>query len=105
MKHVITSTALVLLMTACSGPPSNEEAEKAYLTLYNQSGMTQLTGSPKGIRHFEVSDCIKAEGKEGFNCHMQGELVLTVMGHETGVPISTRGRYSRVDGKWRAHAD
>jgi hypothetical protein len=105
LLQLSSALGLSLALTACGGPPSNQQAESAFLTLYNESGATQMTGKPKGIRNFTVSNCVKAEAKEGFVCHTQGELILQVMGKEFPAAINSRARYSKSGGVWRAHQD
>lgn len=96
----LASLAVALPLSGCGGPPSNEEAEKAFAVLLTQSGAGQITS----IQDFQLAGCVKAQEMEGYRCDTTGNVSINIGDHQVPVPVSKNLRYAKESGKWRAYA-
>lgn len=99
-KFPLASLALALTLTACGGPPSNSDAEKALATLLTQSG----AGEVQEIQDFQLTGCVEAQDMEGYRCDTTGKVTIDIGGQQVPVPVSKNLRYARQSGTWRAYA-
>lgn len=102
MKAVLplAGLAFVLTLTACGGPPSNSDAEKALATLLTQSG----AGEVQEIQDFKLTGCVEAQDMAGYRCDTAGKVSIDIGGRRIPVPVSKNLRYAKESGEWRAYA-
>ncbi|PPT93114.1 hypothetical protein [Xanthomonas arboricola] len=103
MKHAwigLVSLTMVLGLTACSDKPPSENAKDALVRLLKDSGAGQVTG----VKNFELTGCVEAEGADGYRCDTRGQVVLEIAGRQVPVPVNKNLRYAKADGNWRAYA-
>ncbi|HDS0924012.1 TPA: hypothetical protein QDZ10_002493 [Stenotrophomonas maltophilia] len=99
-KIILAGLAVALTLTACGGPPSNGDAEKALAALLTQSGAGQITG----IQEFQLSGCVEAQDMEGYRCDTTGKVSIDIGGRQVPIPVSKNLRYVRESGAWKAYA-
>ncbi|HDS1513022.1 TPA: hypothetical protein ACOENK_004104 [Stenotrophomonas maltophilia] len=99
-KLAFAGLATAFALTACGGPPSNAEAQKALVTLLEQSGAGQISDVPE----FQLNGCVEAKEAAGYRCDTSGKVTLDIAGRRVPVPIGKNLRYAREDGVWRAYA-
>ncbi|WP_127168046.1 hypothetical protein [Xanthomonas euvesicatoria] len=92
--------AFTLTLTACGGPPSNSDAEKALANLLTQSGAGQITS----IQDFQLTGCVEAQEMEGYRCDTTGKVSIDIGGRQVPVPVSKNLRYAKESGTWKAYA-
>ncbi|WP_126946270.1 hypothetical protein [Xanthomonas sp. BRIP62409] len=99
-RFPLAGLACALTLTACAGPPSNGDAEKALAALLTQSGAGQITG----IQEFQLSGCVEAEDMEGYRCDTAGKVSIDIGGQQVPIPVSKNLRYAKESGTWKAYA-
>lgn len=99
-KLAFAGLATAFALTACGGPPSHSDAEKALVILLTQSGAGQVTD----IQNLELTGCVEAEGADGYRCDTRGQVILEIAGRQVPVPVNKNLRYAKADGTWRAYA-
>jgi len=99
-KIILASLAVALTLTACGGPPSSSDAEKALAALLTQSGAGQITS----IQDFQLAGCVEAQDMEGYRCDTTGKVTIDIGGQQVPVPVSKNLRYVRESGVWKAYA-
>lgn len=99
-KFILAGLAVALTLTACGGPPSSSDAEKALAALLTQSGAGQITS----IQDFQLAGCVEAQDMEGYRCDTAGKVSIDIGGQQVPVPISKNLRYVRESGVWKAYA-
>ncbi len=92
--------ALALTLSACGGPPSNNDAERAFATLLEESGAGQIGE----IQDFELTGCVEAQEAKGYRCDTRGKASIDIGGRQVPVPVSKNLRYAKESGGWRAYA-
>lgn len=92
--------AVSLTLTACGGPPSNSDAEKALATLLTQSG----AGEVEEIQDFQLTGCVEAEDMAGYRCDTAGKVSIDIGGRRVPIPVSKNLRYTKESGTWKAYA-
>ncbi|WP_329750523.1 hypothetical protein [Stenotrophomonas maltophilia] len=96
----LAGLAVALSLTGCGGPPSNNEAERAFATLLEESG----AGRVGDIRDFELTGCVEAQDVEGYRCDTKGKVSIDIGGRQVPIPVSKNLRYAKESGSWRAYA-
>lgn len=99
-KNAFAGLATAFALTACGGPPSNSDAEKALATLLTQSGAGQITN----IQDFQLSGCVEAQDMAGYRCDTTGKVTIDIGGQQVSVPVSKNLRYAKESGAWKAYA-
>lgn len=99
-RFPLASLAIALTLSACGGPPSNSDAQKALVTLLEQNGAGQISDVPE----FELNGCVEAKDAAGYRCDTSGRVTLDIAGRRVPVPIGKNLRYAKEDGIWRAYA-
>ncbi|HHA2808361.1 TPA: hypothetical protein ACOFCO_000281 [Stenotrophomonas maltophilia] len=92
--------ATAFALTACGGPPSNTDAQKALVTLLEQSG----AGRVGDIRDLELTGCVEAQDMEGYRCDTKGKVSIDIGGRQVPIPVSKNLRYAKESGSWKAYA-
>ena len=96
----LATLAIALTLSACGGPPSNADAQKALITLLEQSGAGQISDVPE----FQINGCVEAKDAAGYRCDTSGKVAIDIGGRRVPVPIGKNLRYVKEDGTWRAYA-
>lgn len=96
----LAGLSIALTLSACGGPPSNSDAQKALVTLLAQSGAGQISDVPE----FQLNGCVEAKDAAGYRCDTSGKVTLDIAGRRVPVPIGKNLRYAKEDGVWRAYA-
>ncbi|MCC5084131.1 hypothetical protein [Xanthomonas campestris] len=96
----LASLAIALTLSACAGPPSNNDAERAFATLLEESG----AGRVGDIRDFELTGCVEAQDAKGYRCDTRGKVSIDIGGHQVPIPVSKNLRYAMESGTWKAYA-
>jgi len=91
---------IALTLSACGGPPSNSDAQEAFVALLKQSGAGEISAVPE----FAVNGCVEAQDVAGYRCDTSGQVVLNIGGRQVPLPISKNLRYVKEDGSWKAYA-
>lgn len=99
-RFPLAGLAIALTLSACGGPPSNADAQKALVTLLEQSGAGQISDVPE----FQLNGCVEAKDAAGYRCDTSGKVTLDIAGRRVPVPIRKNLRYAKEDGVWRAYA-
>lgn len=99
-RFPLAGLAIALTLSACGGPPSNADAQKALVTLLEQSGAGQISDVPE----FELNGCVEAKDAAGYRCDTSGKVAIDIGGRQIPVPIGKNLRYVKEDGVWRAYA-
>ncbi|AWH52492.1 hypothetical protein C1924_04535 [Stenotrophomonas sp. ESTM1D_MKCIP4_1] len=99
-KNAFAGLATAFALTACGGPPSNGDAEKALVNLLEQSG----AGRVGDIRDFELTGCVEAQDVEGYRCDTKGKVSIDIGGRQVPIPVSKNLRYAKESGNWKAYA-
>ena len=99
-RFPLASLALALTLTACGGPPSNSDAEKAMANLLTQSGAGQITS----IQDFQLTGCVEAHDADGYRCDTSGKVTIDIGGQQVPIPVSKNLRYAKESGSWKAYA-
>ncbi|MDG9766055.1 hypothetical protein N7643_00690 [Stenotrophomonas maltophilia] len=99
-RFPLAGLAIALTLSACGGPPSNADAQKALVTLLEQSGAGQISDVPE----FQLNGCVEAKDAAGYRCDTSGKVTLDIAGRRVPVPIGKNLRYAKEDGVWRAYA-
>lgn len=99
-RFSLAALAVALTLTACGGPPSHKEAERALATLLTQSG----AGEVQEIQDFQLTGCIEAQDMAGYRCDTAGKVSIDIGGRQVPIPVSKNLRYAKEDGTWRAYA-
>jgi hypothetical protein len=99
-RFPLAGLAIALTFSACGGPPSNADAQKALVTLLEQSGAGQISDVPE----FQLNGCVEAKDAAGYRCDTSGKVTLDIAGRRVPVPIGKNLRYVKEDGTWRAYA-
>lgn len=99
-KLAFAGLATAFALTACGGPPTNNDAERALATLLEESG----AGRVGDIRDFELTGCVEAQDIEGYRCDTKGKVSIDIGGRQVPVPVSKNLRYTKESVGWRAYA-
>ena len=99
-RFPLPGLGIALTLSACGGPPSNKDAQKALVTLLEQSGAGQISDVPE----FQLNGCVEAKDAAGYRCDTSGKVTLDIAGRRVPVPIGKNLRYAKEDGVWRAYA-
>ncbi|MBA0230961.1 hypothetical protein [Stenotrophomonas maltophilia] len=99
-KLACACLATAFALTACGGPPSNTDAQKALVTLLEQSG----AGRVGDIRDLELTGCVEAQDMEGYRCDTKGKVSIDIGGRQVPIPVSKNLRYAKESGSWKAYA-
>jgi ABC-type transporter MlaC component len=99
-RFPLAGLAIALTLSACGGPPSDGDAEKALATLLTQSGAGQITD----IQEFQLSGCVEDQDMEGYRCDTTGKVTIDVGGQQVPIPVSKNLRYTKESGTWKAYA-
>ncbi|HDS1663375.1 TPA: hypothetical protein ACXM51_002782 [Stenotrophomonas maltophilia] len=99
-RFPLAGLAIALTLSACGGPPSNAHAQKALVTLLEQSGAGQISD----VAEFELNGCVEAKDMAGYRCDTSGKVAIDIGGRRVPVPIGKNLRYVKEDGIWRAYA-
>jgi len=99
-KLIFAGLAIAFALTACGGPPSNNDAERAFATLLEESG----AGRVGDIRDFELTGCVEAQDVEGYRCDTKGKVSIDIGGRQVPIPVSKNLRYAKESGSWKAYA-
>ncbi|HEL4182680.1 TPA: hypothetical protein ACXJTM_003744 [Stenotrophomonas maltophilia] len=99
-RFPLAGLAIALTLSACGGPPSNADAQKALVTLLEQSGAGQISDVPE----FQLNGCVEAKDAAGYRCDTSGKVTLDIAGRRVPVPIGKNLRYVKEDGTWKAYA-
>lgn len=99
-KLAFAGLATAFALTACGGPPSNADAQKALVTLLEQSGAGQISD----VSEFQINGCVEAKDTAGYRCDTSGKVAIDIGGRRVPVPIGKNLRYVKEDGTWRAYA-
>lgn len=100
VRFPLAGLAFALTLTACGGPPSHGDAEKALAALLTQSGAGQITD----IQEFKLSGCVEAQDMAGYRCDTTGKVSIDIGGRQVPIPVSKNLRYAKESGAWRAYA-
>lgn len=98
--HAFAGLVTAFALTACGGPPSSSDAEKALATLLTQSGAGQITT----IQDFQLAGCVEAQDMAGYRCDTTGKVTIDIGGQQVPVPVSKNLRYAKESGSWKAYA-
>ncbi|MFI8716826.1 hypothetical protein ACIGHF_02910 [Stenotrophomonas sp. NPDC077464] len=96
----LAGLAIALTLSGCGGPPSNRDAEKALVTLLEQSGAGQIAA----VQEFELNGCVEAKDAAGYRCDTSGKVAIDIGGRQVPIPIGKNLRYAKEDGTWSAYA-
>lgn len=96
----LASLAVALTLSACGGPPSTNDAERALATLLEESG----AGRVGDIRDFELTGCVEAQDVKGYRCDTKGKVSIDIGGRQVPIPVSKNLRYVKESEGWRAYA-
>lgn len=96
----LAGLAIALTLSACGGPPSDSDAEKALATLLTQSGAGQV----EQIQDFQLTGCVDAQDMDGYRCDTAGKVTIDIGGQQVPVPVSKNLRYAKESGTWKAYA-
>ncbi|MBH1566576.1 hypothetical protein I5U58_04190 [Stenotrophomonas maltophilia] len=99
-RSPLAGLAVALTLSACGGPPSNNDAERAVATLLEESG----AGRVGDIRDFELTGCVEAQDMEGYRCDTKGRVSIDIGGRQVPIPVSKNLRYAKESGSWKAYA-
>jgi len=99
-RFPLAGLAVALSLTGCGGPPSNNEAERAFATLLEESG----AGRIGEIQDFELTGCVEAHEAKGYRCDTRGKASIDIGGRQVPVPVSKNLRYTKESDGWRAYA-
>lgn len=99
-KLAFAGLATAFALTACGGPPSNSDAEKALASLLTQSGAGQV----EEIQDFQLTGCVEAQDVKGYRCDTTGKVSIDIGGRQVPIPVSKNLRYVKEDGTWKAYA-
>ncbi|OEZ02457.1 MULTISPECIES: hypothetical protein [Stenotrophomonas] len=99
-RFLLAALAFALTLTACGGPPSNSDAEKALATLLTQSG----AGEVQEIQDFQLTGCVEAQDTAGYRCDTAGKVSIDIGGRRVPIPVSKNLRYAKESGTWKAYA-
>lgn len=99
-RFPLAGLAVALTLSACGGPPSTNDAERALATLLEESG----AGRVGDIRDFELTGCVEAQDMEGYRCDTKGKVSIDIAGRQVPVPVSKNLRYTKESDGWRAYA-
>ncbi len=99
-KLAVAGLATAFALTACGGPPSNSDAEKALATLLTRSG----AGEVEEIQDFQLTGCVEAQDVMGYRCDTTGKVSIDIGGRQVPIPVSKNLRYVKEDGTWKAYA-
>ncbi|HDS1214477.1 TPA: hypothetical protein QEF70_000871 [Stenotrophomonas maltophilia] len=99
-RFPLAGLAIALTLTACGGPPSTNDAERALATLLEESG----AGRVGDIRDFELTGCVEAQDVEGYRCDTKGKVSIDIGGRQAPIPVSKNLRYVKESEGWRAYA-
>lgn len=99
-RFPLAGLSIALTLSACGGPPSNNDAERALTTLLEESG----AGRVGDIRDFELTGCVEAQDMEGYRCDTKGKVSIDIGGRQVPVPVSKNLRYTKESDGWRAYA-
>ncbi len=99
-RFPLAGLAIALTLSACGGPPSNEEAKRAMAVLLTQSGAGQITS----IQDFQLDGCMEAQDMAGYRCDTTGKVSIDIGGRQVPIPVSKNLRYVKEEGTWKAHA-
>lgn len=83
-RFPLAGLAVALTLSACGGPPSTNEAERALATLLEESG----AGRVGDIRDFELTGCVEAQDVEGYRCDTKGKVSIDIGGRQVPIPVS-----------------
>ncbi len=72
----LAGLTIALTLSACGGPPSNNDAERAFATLLEESG----AGRVGDIRDLELNGCVEAQDLEGYRCDTKGKVSIGIGG-------------------------
>ncbi|MEA0806203.1 hypothetical protein VDQ87_06670 [Xanthomonas campestris pv. campestris] len=100
VRFPLAGLAIALTLSACGGPPSDSDAEKALAALLTQSGAGQITS----IQDFKLDGCMEAQDMAGYRCDTAGNVSIDIGGHQVPIPVSKNLRYVKEDGTWKAYA-
>ncbi|PZS82934.1 hypothetical protein A7X84_10025 [Stenotrophomonas maltophilia] len=99
-RFPLAGLAIALTLSACGGPPSNNDAERALATLLEESG----AGRVGDIRDFELTGCVEVQEMEGYRCDTKGKVSIDIGGRQVPIPVSKNLRYTKESDGWRAYA-
>ncbi|WP_329913658.1 hypothetical protein [Stenotrophomonas sp. SMYL86] len=99
-RFPLAGLAVALTLTGCGRPPSNDDAQKALVTLLEQSG----AGHIAAVQEFELNGCVEAKDAAGYRCDTSGKVAVNIGGRQVPIPIGKNLRYAKEDGTWRAYA-
>ncbi|WP_058196411.1 hypothetical protein [Xanthomonas translucens] len=99
-RFPLAGLAIALTLSACGGPPSDSDAEKALATLLTQSGAGQV----EHIQDFQLTGCVDAQDMDGYRCDTTGKVTIDIGGQQVPVPVSKNLRYAKESGTWKAYA-
>lgn len=99
-RFPLAGLAVALSLTGCGGPPSNNDAERAFATLLKESG----AGRIGEIQNFELTGCVEAKEVKGYRCDTAGKVSIDIGGRQVPVPVSKNLRYVKESGTWKAYA-
>ncbi|MCS4236800.1 hypothetical protein [Stenotrophomonas sp. BIGb0135] len=99
-KLAFAGLATAFALTACGGPPSNSDAEKALTVLLTQSGAGQITS----VQDFHLTGCVEAQDVAGYRCDTTGTVTIEIGVRQVPVPVSKNLRYAKESGTWKAYA-
>ncbi|WP_329768185.1 hypothetical protein [Stenotrophomonas muris] len=99
-RFPMAGLAVALSLTGCGGPPSNNDAERAFVTLLEESG----AGRVGDIRDFELTGCVEAQDVNGYRCDTKGKVSIDIGGRQVPIPVSKNLRYVKESEGWRAYA-
>jgi len=97
-RFPLAGLAIALTLSACGGPPSTNDAERALATLLEESG----AGRVGDIRDFELTGCVDVQ--EGYRCDTKGKVSIDIGGRQVPIPVSKNLRYAKESGTWKAYA-
>lgn len=99
-KLIFAGLATAFALTACGGPPSNNDAQRALATLLEDSG----AGRVGDIQDFQLTGCVEAQDARGYRCDTKGKVSIDIGGSQVPVPVSKNLRYTKESDGWRAYA-
>ena len=99
-RFPLAGLAIALTLSACGGPPSTNDAERALATLLEESG----AGRVGDIRDFELTGCVEAQDVEGYRCDTKGKVSIDIGGRQVPIPVSKNLRDAKESGTWKAYA-
>ncbi|MBK0025596.1 hypothetical protein IAE57_05455 [Stenotrophomonas sp. S48] len=96
----LAGLSIALTLSACGGPPSNADAQDAFVALLKQSGAGEISDVPE----FELNGCVEAKDVDGYRCDTSGMVTLDIGGRQVPLPISKNLRYAKDSRTWKAYA-